>query len=57
MINGDFGLDTEGKSKTRLLGELNEFLIDQYSKKSQPGKTASNNTCRAAGAEKDPHAT
>jgi putative secretion ATPase (PEP-CTERM system associated) len=36
MINGDFGLDTEGKSKTRLLGELNEFLIDQYSKKSQP---------------------
>ena len=36
MINEDFGLDTEGKSKTRLLGELNEFLIDQYSKKSQP---------------------
>jgi putative secretion ATPase (PEP-CTERM system associated) len=36
MINGDFGLDTVGKSKTRLLGELNEFLIDQYSKKSQP---------------------
>jgi putative secretion ATPase (PEP-CTERM system associated) len=36
MINGDFGLDTEGKSKTKLLSELNEFLIDQYSKKYQP---------------------
>ncbi len=36
MINEDFGLDVEGKSKTKLLSELNEFLIDQYSKKSQP---------------------
>jgi len=36
MINEDFGLDVEGKSKIRLLSELNDFLIDQYSKKSQP---------------------
>jgi putative secretion ATPase (PEP-CTERM system associated) len=36
MINEDFGLDIEGKSKTRLLSELNEFLIEQYSKKLQP---------------------
>ncbi|MEW6600742.1 MAG: XrtA/PEP-CTERM system-associated ATPase [Nitrospirota bacterium] len=36
MINEDFGLDVEGKSKTKLLSELNDFLIDQYSRKSQP---------------------
>ena len=36
MINEDFGLDVEGKSKTKLLSELNDFLIDQYSIKSQP---------------------
>jgi putative secretion ATPase (PEP-CTERM system associated) len=36
MVNEDFGLDTEGKNKTRLLGELNEFLIEQYAKKLQP---------------------
>ncbi|MBI4847310.1 MAG: AAA family ATPase [Nitrospirae bacterium] len=36
MINEDFGLDIEGKSKTRLLSELNAFLIDQYAKKIQP---------------------
>ncbi|MBI5663910.1 MAG: AAA family ATPase [Nitrospirae bacterium] len=36
MINEDFGLDVEGKSKIKLLSELNEFLIDQYAKKSQP---------------------
>lgn len=36
MINEDFGLDVEGKSKTKLLSELNDFLIDQYSKKTQP---------------------
>jgi len=36
MINEDFGLDVEGKNKTKLLSELNDFLIDQYSKKSQP---------------------
>lgn len=35
MINEDFGLDTEGKNKTRLLSDLNEFLIAQYSKESQ----------------------
>lgn len=36
MINDDFGLDVEGKSKTKLLSELNEFLINQYSDKFQP---------------------
>lgn len=36
MINEDFGMDVEGKSKIKLLSELNDFLIDQYSKKSQP---------------------
>jgi general secretion pathway protein A len=36
MINEDFGLDTHGKNKTRLLGELNDFLVEQYSKKLQP---------------------
>jgi len=36
MINEDFGLDVEGKNKTRLLSELNIFLIEQYSKKFQP---------------------
>ncbi|MBI5055401.1 MAG: AAA family ATPase [Nitrospirae bacterium] len=36
MVNEDFGLDIEGKSKTRLLSELNGFLIEQYTKKTQP---------------------
>jgi general secretion pathway protein A len=36
MINEDFGLDIEGKNKTKLLSELNAFLIEQYSKKFQP---------------------
>lgn len=36
MINEDFGMDIEGKSKTRLLSELNEFLIDQYANNCQP---------------------
>jgi general secretion pathway protein A len=36
MINDDFGLDVEGKSKTKLLSDLNEFLINQYSDKFQP---------------------
>ena len=36
MINEDFGLDVEGKYKTKLLSELNEFLIEQYAEKSQP---------------------
>ncbi len=36
MINEDFGLEIEGKNKTRLLSELNVFLIEQYSKNYQP---------------------
>jgi len=36
MINEDFGLDIDGKNKTKLLSELNSFLIEQYSKKIQP---------------------
>jgi len=36
IINEDFGLEVEGKSKTQLLSELNKFLIDQYSKHFQP---------------------
>jgi len=36
MINEDFGLDVEGKGKTKLLSQLNEFLIGQYSDKLQP---------------------
>jgi len=32
MINEDFGLNVEGKSKTILLSELNEFLIEQYAR-------------------------
>ena len=36
MINEDFGMDVEGKSKAKLLSELNEFLIDEYSNKHQP---------------------
>jgi general secretion pathway protein A len=36
MVNEDFGLDIEGKNKTKLLSELNVFLIEQYSKKIQP---------------------
>jgi putative secretion ATPase (PEP-CTERM system associated) len=36
MINEDFGLDVEGKPKTKLLSDLNDFLIDQYATKSQP---------------------
>jgi putative secretion ATPase (PEP-CTERM system associated) len=30
MINDDFGLETEGRTKAALVRELNEFLIDQY---------------------------
>lgn len=30
MINDDFGLETEGRSKATLIRDLNEFLIDQY---------------------------
>jgi putative secretion ATPase (PEP-CTERM system associated) len=36
MINEDFGLQVEGKSKVRMLGDLNHFLIDMYSKKVHP---------------------
>ncbi len=36
MINEDFGLGIEGKNKTKLLSELNEFLIEEYTKKLQP---------------------
>lgn len=36
LINEDFGLDAEGKGKTKLLSELNEFLIDLYSQNYQP---------------------
>ncbi len=32
MINEDFGMNVEGKGKTTLLSELNEFLIEQYAK-------------------------
>ena len=34
-INEDFGLEIDGKTKTRLLSELNEFLIEQYSRNIQ----------------------
>ena len=36
VINEDFGLEIDGKTKPRLLSELNEFLIEQYSRKIQP---------------------
>jgi putative secretion ATPase (PEP-CTERM system associated) len=36
MINEDFGLPVEGKSKIAMLGELNQFLIDMYSQHRQP---------------------
>lgn len=36
LINEDFGLDVEGKNKTKLLRELNEFLIDLYARNYQP---------------------
>ena len=35
-INEDFGLEIDGKTKTRLLSELNKFLIEQYSRNIQP---------------------
>ncbi|UCD34587.1 MAG: AAA family ATPase [Nitrospiraceae bacterium] len=35
MINEDFGLVVVGKSKTALLSELNDFLIEQYARKRQ----------------------
>ncbi len=30
MINEDFGLDAKGRDKTRMLSDLNDFLINQY---------------------------
>lgn len=36
MINEDFGLKVDGKSKIRLLSDLNDFLIDQYANKMHP---------------------
>jgi len=36
LINQDFGLDVEGKGKTKLLSDLNEFLIDLYARNYQP---------------------
>ena len=35
QINGDFGLDTDGRDKATLLRELNDFLIEQYSQRRQ----------------------
>lgn len=35
MINDDFGIETEGRDKTALLRDLNEFLIDQYAQGNQ----------------------
>lgn len=32
MINEDFGLEVQGKDKVTLLRDLNDFLIEQYSK-------------------------
>ena len=30
MINDDFGIDTTGKDKTRMLSDLSEFIVNQY---------------------------
>lgn len=35
QINGDFGLDTDGRDKATLLRELNDFLIEQYAQRRQ----------------------
>jgi type II secretory pathway predicted ATPase ExeA len=36
MINDDFGLPVKGKNKITLLRELNDFLIEQYTKGNKP---------------------
>lgn len=36
VINEDFGLQVDGKTKTRLLSDLNGFLIEQYAENIQP---------------------
>ena len=33
QINGDFGLDTDGRDKAALLRDLNDFLIEQYAQR------------------------
>jgi len=35
QINGDFGLETDGRDKAALLRELNDFLIEQYAQRRQ----------------------
>jgi len=35
MINHDYGLEVEGKNKATLVRELNQFLVEQYSKGNQ----------------------
>lgn len=35
QINGDFGLETDGRDKAALLRELNDFLIEQYAARRQ----------------------
>ncbi|HEX8949929.1 MAG TPA: XrtA/PEP-CTERM system-associated ATPase [Dissulfurispiraceae bacterium] len=32
MINEDFGLDTSGKDKTRMISDLTDFLINEYAR-------------------------
>jgi len=36
MVNDDFGLEVQGKDKTMLLRDLNDFLIEQYSLGNKP---------------------
>ncbi len=36
MMNEDFGLDVKGKDKTRMLGELTSFLINEYARGRKP---------------------
>jgi general secretion pathway protein A len=36
MVNDDFGLPFQGKDKTALLRDLNDFLIDQYAMGNRP---------------------
>lgn len=36
MINDDFDLPVQGKSKIELLRDLNGFLVEQYAKRNQP---------------------
>ncbi len=35
QINGDFGLETDGRDKATLLRDLNDFLIEQYAQRRQ----------------------